>query len=201
MPVMFHAQSMPGPVANDATLPPGATHINIGETLRAAREGRARSLEACAHALHMRTSDLRAIEANAFEVLPGGGITIAWLRRYARLVGLNPELLTATYRAQHLTEACSFRSDLTTVIRRKSRRGRRRTLLSFGFALFILLGLLVIGVSALSAGTLSQLLLPETMIAAPDPHRLPVATVPSGDDVRGPLTSGPIHAEYDTRQP
>jgi cytoskeleton protein RodZ len=146
---MYHLQSMPGRLANDATPPHDAERLDIGTLLRTTREGKARSLESCAQSLRMEIGDLRALEANAFESLPGGGITISWLRRYARLLGLNPELLAATYHAQHHVEARSFRSERTTVIRRKSRHGRRRMLRTFGFMVVMVLALMVLVMAAL----------------------------------------------------
>lgn len=203
MPVMLHAPA-PEKAANDTVRQPPVTEsLNIGDALRLAREGHGRSLEACAAVLRMHMQDLRALEGNDFAALPGGGVTIAWLRRYARFLGLNPELLTAAYRAQHQTEIRSFRSDLTASIRRKSRRGKRRAFMALALTLGGVVMILVAGLYAVSAGGLSGLRAPETaeghssaavplMPVAPlaparQEHDLPERPVPSSPDSKGSM--------------
>jgi Helix-turn-helix domain len=126
--------------------------LDIGAVLREARTAHKLSLTACARTLSVRPQDLEALEANAFQNLPGGGITVAWLRRYARLVRIDPEPLTVSYHRHHAAEAHSFRSDLTATASGR-RRARKK-----GRAVRLALAVLVLGGGLGAVFTVHQLL-------------------------------------------
>jgi cytoskeleton protein RodZ len=81
--------------------------MDIGDTLRAARERRGVSIESLAQATKIKVKTLHAIERNAFDEVPGGLFTRGFLRSYAREVGLDPEEIVARYLAELPKEAAN----------------------------------------------------------------------------------------------
>lgn len=77
--------------------------MDIGGELRRARKARSRSIEGISAATKISPSVLRAIENNAFDVVPGGLFTRGFLRAYAREVGLDGEAIVQQYRAEFET--------------------------------------------------------------------------------------------------
>jgi len=73
----------------------------IGETLRAARQDRGRSVEEVAQVLRTRSDYLRALEDERFEVFGGDIYAKGFLRNYATELGLDPQPLLETYRREH----------------------------------------------------------------------------------------------------
>ena len=65
--------------------------MDVGAALRNARERRSLSLDQLSRATKIRVANLRAIENNEVDKLPGGIFTRGLLRAYAREVGLDPE--------------------------------------------------------------------------------------------------------------
>jgi cytoskeletal protein RodZ len=74
--------------------------MDMGETLRLAREERGLSLEALSQRTKISGPLLRAIEDNDVRRLPGGIFLRGFLRAYAREVGLDPDDTVARYTAQ-----------------------------------------------------------------------------------------------------
>jgi cytoskeleton protein RodZ len=72
-------------------MPQGAHDANFGAKLRHAREKRGVSLRTIAHATKISPLALEALERNDISHLPGGIFTRAFVRGYAREVGLDPE--------------------------------------------------------------------------------------------------------------
>jgi cytoskeleton protein RodZ len=69
----------------------------LGERLRRAREEKGLSLKEAAGRLALKASVLEALEACRFEELPEPPLARGYLRRYALLLGLDPEPLLALY--------------------------------------------------------------------------------------------------------
>ncbi|WP_038057260.1 RodZ domain-containing protein [Thermus amyloliquefaciens] len=69
----------------------------LGERLRQAREEKGLSLKEAAARLALKVSVLEALEACRFEDLPEPALVRGYLRRYALLLGLDPEPLLALY--------------------------------------------------------------------------------------------------------
>jgi cytoskeleton protein RodZ len=69
----------------------------LGERLKRAREEKGLSLKEAAERLSLKVRVLEALEACRFEDLPEPALTRGYLRRYARLLGLDPEPLLALY--------------------------------------------------------------------------------------------------------
>jgi cytoskeleton protein RodZ len=72
-------------------MPQGAHDANFGARLRHAREERGVSLRTIAHATKISMLALEALERDDISHLPGGLFTRAFVRGYAREVGLDPE--------------------------------------------------------------------------------------------------------------
>ena len=72
----------------------------LGERLRRAREAKGLSLKEAAERLALKASVLEALEACRFEALPEPPLARGYLRRYALLLGLDPEALLALYPRQ-----------------------------------------------------------------------------------------------------
>lgn len=73
--------------------------MTIGSELRQAREQRGVSLRDLSERTKVRTSTLRAIEADDWQHLPGGVITRGFLKLYAREVGVDPDGIAERYAA------------------------------------------------------------------------------------------------------
>jgi len=74
--------------------------MDIGATLRDARERHGLSLESVSVKTKIRVDQLRALEDNAFERLPAGIFARGSIRAYAREVGLDSEQIVSSYRAE-----------------------------------------------------------------------------------------------------
>ena len=74
--------------------------MDIGATLREARERRGLSLETVSLRTKIRIDLLRALEGSAFERLPEGIFVRGFVRAYAREVGLDPAEAVSWYQAE-----------------------------------------------------------------------------------------------------
>jgi len=73
----------------------------LGEGLRAAREASLRSLEQLADATRVRGEYLRALEENAWSLLPSRPFTLGYVRAYARALGLDEEAAADRFRLEY----------------------------------------------------------------------------------------------------
>jgi cytoskeletal protein RodZ len=71
--------------------------MDLGATLRRARENRGLSVESLARITKIRADHLRAIEATAFDRVPTGIFLRGFLRSYAREVGLDPDAIVQQF--------------------------------------------------------------------------------------------------------
>ncbi|MGC9239115.1 MAG: helix-turn-helix domain-containing protein [Acidithiobacillus sp.] len=67
------------------------------DVLRQARERRGWSPEAAAERLHIRASQVEALEQGNFQALPGAAFARGYLKNYARLLDLDPEPLLVLF--------------------------------------------------------------------------------------------------------
>jgi cytoskeletal protein RodZ len=74
--------------------------LDLGDTLREAREGRGLTLKDAEDALKIRSKYLQALEQDDFEVIPGPTFVRAFLRTYASFLGLDTERLMEEYFSQ-----------------------------------------------------------------------------------------------------
>ncbi len=85
------------PVDTEAARPANDT---VGETLRAARLGRGMEVDAVSHSIHIRPTQLKAIEANDIESLPGMTYAVGFVRSYANFLGLNGAEIVHRFKAE-----------------------------------------------------------------------------------------------------
>lgn len=78
--------------------------MSFGENLRRERELRGVSLHEIAEATKISVRFLQALEADRVDVLPGGIFPRAFLKQYARHLGLDPDKVVAEFQYLH-TEA------------------------------------------------------------------------------------------------
>jgi cytoskeleton protein RodZ len=71
--------------------------LEIGTTLRDARERLGLELADCERATRIRTGQLRALEEGRFDKLPEPPYTRGFIRAYAKVLGLDAERLVAEY--------------------------------------------------------------------------------------------------------
>jgi len=69
----------------------------VGRLLRNQREARGLSIEDVARNLRIRRPYIEAIEQGRFEQLPGAAYIPAFLRAYARHIGLDPAKVLTAY--------------------------------------------------------------------------------------------------------
>jgi cytoskeletal protein RodZ len=108
---------------------------DIGNTLREARIRRGLTLVDVENVTKIRSKYLEALEENDFEVLPGSTVVKAFLRSYAIVLKLDPELLLHEYHSlyeSHRDEiGAPFRTEIAqqrrsaTSAERKKKRVRR----------------------------------------------------------------------------
>jgi cytoskeleton protein RodZ len=85
--------------------------MDMGETLRLAREQQGLSLDVIAEKTKINTEKLRAIEENDIQRLPSGIFLRGFLRAYAREVGLDVEDTVNRYLAQFESQAAIVEDD------------------------------------------------------------------------------------------
>ena len=74
--------------------------MDVGAMLQGARERRGLSLDELAHRTKISVRVLRAMESNAFHLVPQGIFMRGYLRAYAQEVGLDPAAIVEHYLAQ-----------------------------------------------------------------------------------------------------
>ena len=70
-----------------------------GPRLRQARQSRGLQVEQIASQLHLTAKQIRALEQDDYQALPGPVFISGYMRNYARLLDLDPEPLLEAYRA------------------------------------------------------------------------------------------------------
>lgn len=97
--------------------------LDLGDTLREARERRGLTFKDAEDALKIRSKYLQALEQNDFEVIPGPTFVKAFLRTYAAFLGLDTERLMEEYSSQFEPQTQDKRAPLS---RSGSSRARDR---------------------------------------------------------------------------
>ena len=99
--------------------------LDIGATLKSAREQQGIALDDAAEATKIRESYLVALEEEAFERLPGATYARGFVRSYAEFLGLDPQPLIDEFNARF--EAAPWELDDEVMFpRRRSARSSRR---------------------------------------------------------------------------
>jgi len=74
--------------------------MTVGQLLQKEREGKKVSLETVARRTRIKLAFLKAIEEDAFQLIPSETYVWGFIRSYAKLVQLNPEEILKLYRNQ-----------------------------------------------------------------------------------------------------
>ena len=75
-------------------------YTSVGEMLRAARTARKLEFEDVSVSIHIRPSQLRAIEENDIDALPGMTYAVGFVRSYANFLGLNGAEIVHRFKAE-----------------------------------------------------------------------------------------------------
>jgi cytoskeletal protein RodZ len=125
--------------------------LDIGATLKSAREQQGISLDDAAEATKIRPSYLRALEEEAFEQLPGPTYARGFLRSYAELLALDPQLLIDEFNVRFAAAPWELDDDVMFPRRRTaatSRRGRESSIV-----VVAVVGILAVAVLIVIAST------------------------------------------------
>ncbi len=177
----------------------------IGERLRSAREARGLSLEEIEAGTRIRRQYLRALEAEAFDEIPGPAYVKGFLRTYATYLGLSsddlaalaPEISSATViPGTILPPGSAIEVRITPV----PRRSRIRRIIA-GVALILVLGVAVFGY--LLYGQLRQFAVtrPPILSGARPPISAPVRPGAAASPSPGPTVMEPPRSPGPTSPP
>lgn len=107
----------------------------LGEMLRRAREAKGLTLEDLQERTKIQRRYLEAIERGDLHVLPGHFYTRAFVRRYAEMVGLDPDQIVQQYEA--ILPKTEEPAPVSTIT--QSRASRRRAMAAGGWTVRVLL--------------------------------------------------------------
>ena len=79
---------------------PGGGALTVGQLLKRRREERGLDLADIADMTRIPVRHLSAIEENAYEQLPGLPYAVGFVRNYARILGLTPDLMADQFKAE-----------------------------------------------------------------------------------------------------
>ncbi len=99
--------------------------LDIGATLKTAREQRGISLDVAAESTKIRESYLVALETETFERLPGPTYARGFLRSYAEFLGVDPQLLIDEFNLRYASAPWEIDDEVMFPRRRSARAGRR----------------------------------------------------------------------------
>lgn len=78
--------------------------INYGEQLASIREQKGYTIEYVANKLHLRARVIELLERNDFKSLPGPVFIKGYLRAYAKLLGVSPDIYIDVFNQQYVVE-------------------------------------------------------------------------------------------------
>jgi cytoskeleton protein RodZ len=145
--------------------PDGSEGSSVGMLLRVERERQGLTVESCAAELKARREQLLALETDRFEVFGGDIYARAFIRSYARLLGLDAAPLLELHGSDPAFAPVTFQRAQQPVHRERRVPG----------LLLVLLGVVVVGASVLAVITLGGSRTPP--VAAP--IEVPVTATPT----------------------
>jgi cytoskeleton protein RodZ len=159
--------------------------MDIGETLRLAREQRGISLETLSQKTKINPIALRALEENDIQKLPGGIFLRGFLRAYAREVGLDVEETVNRYVAQFeprqtAADEGAFdagSAEVANAVAKAQRTEPRREVSVLGMAAIIVLGLSLLAYMTLRQPQMASQ--PPVAPPPPDLSRLGAPAIPA----------------------
>ena len=125
--------------------------LDIGNSLKAERERRGLALDRAAEATKIRTTYLAAIEAEAFDALPGATYARGFLRTYADYLGLDAEPLIEEFNARYAAAPWELDDEVMFPRRRGPRDARRGR--ESGIVVVAVAGILAVAVLIVIAST------------------------------------------------
>lgn len=126
--------------------------VEIGATLRIAREQRGVSIDDAAEATKIRSSYLVALEEEDFERLPGPTYARGFLRSYSEFLTLDAQLLIDEF-SERFSSAPWEVDDEVMFPRRGSARSSRHSSRGSGIVIVVIVGILAITVLIVIAAT------------------------------------------------
>ncbi len=144
--------------------------LEIGATLRAAREQQGIAIEDAAEATKIRASYLEALEQEAFERLPGATYARGFLRAYGEYLGLDPQPLIDEFSERFASSPWEM-DDEVMFPRRRGPRAEQRARRSSSVVLVALAGIVAVTILVVIASTY------------PSSRETPLPTQPSGTTV------------------
>lgn len=126
--------------------------LDIGATLRAAREQQAITIDDAAEATKIRPSYLEALEGEAFDRLPGPTYARGFLRAYAEYLGLDPQPLIDEF-SERFASAPWEMDDEVMFPRRRGPRAQQRARRSSSIVLVVLAGIVAVAILVVIAST------------------------------------------------
>lgn len=117
--------------------------VGIGERLRSAREARGLSLDEIEAATRIRRRFLEALEAEAFDQLPGGAYARGFLRTYASYLGLPAEDLVGMSPDFHAGPIIASGSPVEVRITPAKPQSRARRIIT-GIAVLVAIGIVLL---------------------------------------------------------
>lgn len=121
--------------------------LDIGVTLKTAREQRGLTLDDVAEATKIRASYLAAIEEEAFDRLPGPTYARGFLRSYAELLGLDPQILIDEFNVRFASAPWELDDEVMFPRRRSlrtNRRGRESSIVVVAVAGIVAVAVLIV---------------------------------------------------------
>lgn len=95
------SETYAAPARDDIQTASLADAATLGEGLRAARNASMRPLEQLADITRVRAEYLKALEENAWSLLPSRPFTLGYVRAYARALGLDEEAAADRFKAEY----------------------------------------------------------------------------------------------------
>ncbi len=125
--------------------------LDIGATLRNAREQRGLTLDDVADATKIRGTQIAALEEDAFDRLPGPTYARGFLRSYADLLDLDAQALVDEFNERYASAPWEVDDEVMFPRRRSARPNRRGR--ESGIAVVAIAGILAIAVLVVIAST------------------------------------------------
>lgn len=125
--------------------------LDIGATLKTAREQQGISLDDAAEATKIRASYLTALEEEAFEQLPGPTYARGFLRSYGEYLGLDPQDLIDEFNVRFAAAPWEIDDEVMFPRRRSARGGRRGR--ESSIAVVAIVGIVAVAVLVVIAST------------------------------------------------
>ncbi len=121
---------------------------SAGELLSNERQSQGLTEKEVADELHITMHYVRAIESNCFEKLPGSVFAKGYIKSYALMLGMNVELVMASYNAQ-VTKELDVEKEKTRIqVRKRKDRNRPWVIASAVLFVALFIGLWVVNSSS-----------------------------------------------------